>query len=69
MRSQITRAGESIPANVAEGWTRESDKEKTQFLAIAHGSSAEVETLDTICEQLGWLSEVEPATWTSSAAY
>ncbi|MBK5938214.1 hypothetical protein CCR96_02785 [Halochromatium roseum] len=59
MRSQITRAVVSIPANVAEGWTRESDREKMQFLAIAQGSLAETETLLTLCEQIGWFPEQE----------
>jgi four helix bundle protein len=54
MRSQITRAVVSIPANIAEGWTRETDKDKAHFLAIAQGSLAEVETLLTLCEDLGW---------------
>src|SRR5487761_1364006 len=54
MRSQITRAAVSIPANVAEGWTRETNKDKAHFLAIAQGSLAEVETLLTLCEELGW---------------
>jgi len=54
MRSQITRSAVSIPANIAEGWTRESNKEKVQFLAIAQGSLAETETLLTLCEQLAW---------------
>ncbi|MBM3473024.1 MAG: four helix bundle protein [Armatimonadetes bacterium] len=61
MRAQITRAAVSIPANVAEGWTRESDREKAQFLSIAHGSLAETETLLTLCEQVRWLPEVETA--------
>lgn len=62
MRSQITRAAISIPANIAEGWARESDKEKSQFLAIAQGSLAEAETLLTLCEQVGWFPEQETVT-------
>lgn len=59
MRAQITRAAVSIPANIAEGWTRETDKDKANFLAIAQGSLAEMETLLTLCEDLGWFPEEE----------
>ncbi len=62
MRSQVTRAAVSVPANIAEGWTRESTREKAQFLAIAQGSLAETETLLTLCEQLSWFPEAETVT-------
>lgn len=61
MRSQLTRAVVSIPANIAEGWTRESRNEKAQFLAIAQGSLAESETLLTLCERICWFQEHETA--------
>jgi four helix bundle protein len=59
MRSQITRAVVSVPANIAEGWTREMAKDNANFLAIAQGSPAEAETLVTLCEELGWFPEAE----------
>ncbi len=49
MRAQITRAADSIPANVAEGWTRETAKDKAHFLPIAQGSLTETESLLTLC--------------------
>jgi len=59
LRSQLTRAMVSVPANVAEGWTRESVREKSQFFAITQGSLAETETLLTLCERLRWFPEAE----------
>ena len=62
MRSQMTRAAISIPCNIAEGWSRESKKEKMHFLAIAHGSLAELNTQLILSTRLSWLepSRVEP---------
>src|SRR5690349_17999604 len=42
--SQMTRAGVSIPSNIAEGNSRHSDKDKSRFVEISLGSSFELET-------------------------
>lgn len=44
LSSQIRRASVSIPSNIAEGQRRKNAKEFIQFLYIADGSTAEVET-------------------------
>ena len=59
MRSQITRSAVSVPANIAEGWTRETVNDKLHFMAIAQGSLAETETLLTLCEDFGWFPKAE----------
>ncbi|MDP3093849.1 MAG: four helix bundle protein [bacterium] len=41
---QMRRAAVSIPSNIAEGHLRRTLKEFLQFLHIAYGSSAELET-------------------------
>ena len=44
LTSQIRRASISIPANIAEGYTRGHRAEYVQFLRIAFSSGAELET-------------------------
>ena len=44
MTSQMRRAASSIPANIAEGWGRQGNKEFQQFLRVAQGSLRELET-------------------------
>lgn len=44
LASQIRRSAISIPSNIAEGYRRSTKKDYVQFLHIAHGSLAELET-------------------------
>ena len=48
-----------MPSNIAEGFRRKSKAEKLQFLRIAHGSGAELETQLEIAYDLGYLKEFE----------
>jgi four helix bundle protein len=55
LTNQARRAAVSIPANLAEGAERHGTGEFLQFIGIAKGSLAELETHLTIAERLGFL--------------
>ncbi|HVZ97209.1 MAG TPA: four helix bundle protein [Chitinophagaceae bacterium] len=52
--SQITRAAVSIPANIAEGSSRNSDKDYARFLQLFLGSAFEVQTYLVIAIEMNW---------------
>jgi four helix bundle protein len=54
--SQLRRAAVSIPSNVAEGFNRRHNSEYRQFLYIALGSCAELETQIEIASNLGFIA-------------
>lgn len=54
--SQMRRSSVSIPSNIAEGFRRQHNKEYIQFLYIALGSCAELETQITIAKELNYLT-------------
>ena len=55
LASQLRRAAVSIPSNVAEGANRNSRREFHQFIGVARGSLAEVETQVEIARDLDYL--------------
>jgi four helix bundle protein len=55
--SQLRRAAVSVPSNLAEGYGRNSRNEFHQFVGVARGSLAEIETQIEIAKNLHYVSE------------
>jgi len=55
LAAQMRRAALSIPSNIAEGFNRYHNREYRQFLYIALGSCAELETQIEVSSDLGHL--------------
>lgn len=55
LTNQIRRAVVSIESNIAEGNSRHTTKDFVQFLYIARGSLAEIESQLLIAKDLGYL--------------
>lgn len=54
---QMRRAAASITANIAEGFGRQTYKEKVQFYYIAQGSLVELKNFILIAKDVGYLSD------------
>ncbi len=57
--SQLRRSSSSVGANIAEGFSRGSKKEFTQFLYIAKGSLTETINHLLLAKDLGYVNEEE----------
>ena len=57
LTSQIRRCAVSIPSNIAEGQRRGHKTEYIQFLRVAFGSGAELETQILIAYKVGYLNK------------
>jgi four helix bundle protein len=55
LTQQVRRSAISIPSNIAEGYYRGSKKEYINFLHIAYGSGAELETQVLLAKDLRYL--------------
>ena len=55
LANQMQRCSVSIPSNIAEGFNRYHNKEYRQFLYIALGSCAELETQIEIATELKYI--------------
>jgi len=66
-RDQITRAGLSIPSNIAEGYERDGNKEIANFLNYAKGSAGELRTQIYIGMEVGYNSKDTGRHWLTEA--
>ena len=68
LTSQLRRAVASIPANIAEGCGRDSDRELARFLLISMGSANEAEYHLLLARDLAYLTNEAHASLTADLA-
>lgn len=56
LTSQMRRCSVSITSNIAEGFSRQSFKEKIQFYSVAQGSVTELQNQLLITKDIGYMT-------------
>jgi len=59
LTSQLRRAFVSITSNIAEGFSRNTYKDKLNFYCVAQGSNTELQDQITIAFDVGYLNQKE----------
>ena len=67
LTAQLLRAAASVPANIAEGHSRGTRKDYANFVSIARGSLAEVETFLMLAVKVSLLKQQDVGTAMSLA--
>lgn len=57
LTDQMKRASLSVSSNIAEGFSRQSPKEKVQFYHIAKGSLTELQNQLIVAKDIGYLEK------------
>lgn len=57
LTNQMRRAAVSIGSNIAEGFSRNTVKDKSQFYTVAKGSATELESQLLLAKDIGYLNE------------
>ena len=59
LADQMRRAAISIPSNIAEGYARKTTNEYVQFLHVAKGSNAELQTQLLLSVRIGYFTDAQ----------
>ncbi|GHA22945.1 four helix bundle protein [Oceanisphaera arctica] len=62
-KDQITRSALSIASNIAEGYERDSDKDRARFISYAKASCAELRTQIYIGIEINYINREQGKVW------